>query len=438
MRSLRCFTIGYAIAVGTAAAQTSALHPLDARASDPVVMRWMVGAPPPQDKVIAFADGSWFEFPQTRWSFSNVRQLMPTRVVEHGNGSPTPFPRAERQDIDAVTFQPLGSTEPMTWQQSLAANYTDGIVIIHRGRIVYERYFGALRAEQQHIAFSVTKSFVATLAAVLIAEGALDADATVARYLPELRASGIGDATIRQLLDMTTGLDYTEDYTDPNSPVWQLSRAGGFLARPPDYSGPASFFEYFKTLKKSRPHGEKFAYKTVNTDVLGAVLRRVTGQPLSDLLRDRIFSRLGAEQDAYFTTDAIGAEFAGGGLSLALRDLARFGELMRLDGRFNGQQIVPKTVVDDIRRGGDRTLFGDAGYRTLPGGSYRSMWWLLHNEHGAYSARGIHGQAIYIDPTAEMVIARFASHHLGANSNYDATSLPAYQAVAELLLAQPR
>jgi CubicO group peptidase (beta-lactamase class C family) len=125
-------------------------------------------------------------------------------------------------------------------------------------------------------------------------------------------------------------------------------------------------------------------------------------------------------------------------LNLTLRDLARFGEMMRRDGHFNGQQIVAKAVIDDIRRGGDPQLLKQAGYRTLPGGSYRAMWWLLHNANGAYSARGIHGQGVYIDPKAEMVIARFASHHLGANSNYDATSLPAYQAVADLLMATPR
>jgi CubicO group peptidase (beta-lactamase class C family) len=124
-------------------------------------------------------------------------------------------------------------------------------------------------------------------------------------------------------------------------------------------------------------------------------------------------------------------------MNLTLRDLARFGETMRLDGRFNGQQIVPKSIVDDIRRGGHRESFGRAGYRTLPGGSYRTMWWVLHNANGAYSARGIHGQGLYIDPKAEMVIARFASHHQAANSNYDATSLPAYQAVADLLGRQP-
>ena len=320
--------IALAVAAAPFAAQFPTPSPLDAVASDPVTMGWMIGAPPPPEKLIRFSDGSWFRFPQTRWSLSHIRQLMPTSVVRRGSGPSTTLTKAERTDIDALTFQPIGRAESMTWAQSLAANYTDGILILHRGRIAYERYFGALAADRQHLAFSVTKSFVATLAATLIAEGALDDGATVVSYLPELRSSAVGDATIRQLMDMTTGLDYTEDYADPTSPVWELSRAGGFLARPTDYRGPESFFDYLKTLKKSNAHGEKFAYKTVNTDALGAVLRRVTGKSLSELLRERIFSRLGAEYDAFFTVDSTGAEFAGGGLNLTLRDLARFGELM--------------------------------------------------------------------------------------------------------------
>ena len=437
MTSVRTtWTLLVAMSIGalgalTLGAQTS---PLDARASDPVVMGWMVGSPPPPDKLVRFEDDSWPKFPQQRWSFSNIRQLMPTQVVGRGTGAVTELPRAERADIDAVAFRPIGRDSTMTWEQSLAANYTDGILILHRGRVVYERYFGALAADRQHIAFSVTKSFVATVAAVLIDEGVLDAEATVASYLPELAASGVGDATLRQLLDMTTGLAYTENYADPESPVWQLTRAGGFRVRPAGYSGPESFFEYLGTLAKARPHGEAFAYKTVNTDALGAVLRRVTGKSLSDLLRERIFGRLGAEHDAYFTVDSTGVEFAGGGLNLTLRDLARFGEMMRLDGRYNGVEIVAKRVIDGIRRGGNRELFAPAGYTTLPGGSYRDMWWVLHNEHGAYAARGIHGQGVYIDPAAEMVIARFASHPLAANINLDPTSLPAYEAVARHLM----
>ena len=161
--------------------------PLDARASDPLVMGWMAGAPPPPGKVVAFADGSWFRIPQTRWSFSHIRELMPTRVVSHGTGPASVFPRSERSDIDAVRFHPIGATESMTWEQSLAANYTDGILILHRGRIVYERYFGALVPERQHLAMSVTKSFVGTVAAVLISEGKLNETATVAQYVPSWR-----------------------------------------------------------------------------------------------------------------------------------------------------------------------------------------------------------------------------------------------------------
>jgi CubicO group peptidase (beta-lactamase class C family) len=173
----------------------------------------------------------------------------------------------------------------------------------------------------------------------------------------------------------------------------------------------------------------------VNTDTLDWILRRVTGGSISDLFRDRLWSVLGVEQDGYFIVDPTGTEFAGGGYNLTLRDLARFGEMMRNGGRWNGHQVVPAVVVDDIRRGGNRDHFALAGYDLLPGWSYRNMWWVSHNEHGAYMARGIHGQGVYVDPAAEMVIARFASHPLAANANLDPTSLPAYHAVARHLKA---
>jgi CubicO group peptidase (beta-lactamase class C family) len=159
-----------------------------------------------------------------------MRQFLPTKVVRRGSVPSIPFPRAERDDLDRVAFRPIGAAESMTWLESLDANYTDGIVVLHRGTIVFERYFGVLAPERQHIAFSVTKSFAATLAALLVAEGAIDAERAVSAYIPELAPTGIGDASIRHLLDMTTGLDYTEDYTDPRSAVRALSNAGSFRA----------------------------------------------------------------------------------------------------------------------------------------------------------------------------------------------------------------
>jgi CubicO group peptidase (beta-lactamase class C family) len=136
------------------------------------------------------------------------------------------------------------------------------------------------------------------------------------------------------------------------------------------------------------------------------------------------------------TVDAKGTLFAGGGLSAGLRDLGRIGLLMLHGGQSNGERLFPAAVVEAIRAGGDKGAFAQ-GYKTLKGGSYRSMWWVYHNAHGAFAARGVHGQTIYVDPTAEMVIVRLASHPVASNSANDRTSLPAYQAVAEYLMRKP-
>lgn len=424
-----------AAVVATQMAQAQAPKPpLSAADSDPAKLGWMVGSPPTADKQIRWADMSFYRFPQLRWTFANFRQLVPTSNVSRGDGAVAVLPRAERSDIDGVSFQPLGRTDSMTWAQSLEANYTDAIVVLHQGRIVYERYFGAMNPSQPHAAMSVTKSFFGTLGAMLVAEGKLDANALVTRYVPELKDTAYGDATVRQVLDMTIGVQYSENYADPKAEVWDHVRAGGVFPRPPGYTGPQSFQQFLLTLKKEGEHGQAFAYKTVNSDVLGWLIARASGQSVGRLLADRIWSKLGVEHDAYMMVDSTGYEFAGGGFNVTLRDLARFGEMMRQGGRFNGQQIVPKAVVDDIRGGGNKSAFEKAGYTTLPGWSYRDMWWVSHNEDGAYSARGVHGQAIYIDPKAEMVIARLASHPLAANANLDPTSLPAFQALAKFLM----
>lgn len=409
----------------------------DAQASDPARLKWMVGAPPPPDRTVRFDDGSYFRFPAMRWSVANFRQLMPTLNVPRGLGAPLPLPRQLDPRIDALPVVPTGASQPLTWRQALDATYTDGIVVLHRGNVVYERYFGVLTDDGQHAAMSVTKSVIGTLGAMLVADGTLDARRKIADYVPELGESAFGSATLRQVLDMTTALDYSEDYADPNAHVWAHAQAGNPLPKPKDYTGPRSYFEFLQTVRQRGEHGQAFGYKTVNTDVLGWVIARVTGRNVAQLLSERIWSRLGSEQDAYFTVDSIGTPFAGGGLNAGLRDMARFGEMLRNGGRFNGQQIVPESVVKDIRQGGDKEAFAKAGYSQLKGWSYRAMWWVTHNPDGAYMARGVHGQSIYIDPAAEMVIVRFASHPVAANAANDGVTLPAYAALARYLLENP-
>ena len=428
---------GLALAGRAAGAASPQAFP-DAQASDPAKLGWMVGSPPPPDRTLRFDDGSYFGFPAMRWSVSNFRQLMPTVNVSRGLGAARPLPRALRRDIDAMRFTPLGSDRTMTWRESLDANYTDGIVVLHRGRIVYERYFGVLGPDAEHGAMSVTKSFVGTLAAMLVAEGKLDAQRRVDHYVPELASSAFGSATVRQVMDMTTGIKFSEDYADPKAEVWAHAAAGNPLPKPKDYTGPRSYYEFLQTVQPQGAHGDGFAYRTANTDALGWVLARVSGKSVAQLLSERIWSRLGAEQDAYMSVDSIGTPFAGGGLNTGLRDLARFGEMIRNNGMAHGQRVLPAAAVADIRRGGSKADFEKAGYKLLPGWSYRNMWWITHNEHGAFAARGVHGQVLYIDPKAQMVIARYASHPVAGNAANDPTSLPAYHALAKHLMRTGR
>jgi CubicO group peptidase (beta-lactamase class C family) len=250
-----------------------------------------------------------------------------------------------------------------------------------------------------------------------------------------MKGTAYEDATLRQVMDMQTGVAYSELYSDPNAHIWDYARAGGLRPRPADYSGPANFYEYLRTLQPEGAHGEAFAYKTVNTELMCWVMKQVTGQSLADMLGERFWQPLGCEQDGYLTVDPVGVPMGGGGLHAALRDLARFGEMMRRDGDCNGRQLVPQAVVADIRRGSDPRKFEKAGYQLLPGYSYRSMWWVTHNELDAFEGRGIHGQRLYIAPKADMVVARFASHPIAASAANDPITLPALLALGRLLRA---
>jgi len=404
-------------------------------ASDPNVLEWMQGSPPPPEKRICFEDDRFLEFPQIRWSLSHMRELLPNAAVWRGGGPASelgPAAGGDESAIDALAFEDLHGRK-RTWAASLYDTYTDGIVVLHRGRRRYERYFGALRPHKQHACFSITKSYAATLAATLIHERTLDEKKTVPYYLPEMAGTAYEDATLRQVLDMQIGVDYSELYSDPKAHIWDYTRAGGLRPRPAGYRGPGNFHDYLRTLRPQGDHGAAFAYKTVNTEVMCWVMNRVTGLGFAEMLSRRIWSRIGCEEDGYVTVDPLGVAMGGGGLNAGLRDMCRFGELMRCEGAWGSQQIIPAQVVSDIRRGSDPAKFEKAGYTLLPGYSYRNMWWVSHDSNGMFEGRGIHGQRLYIAPKAEMVIARFSSHPIASSAANDPITLPAFAALARLL-----
>lgn len=429
---------GLGMTSGIVQAQTA---PLSAQESDPRIMGWMQGFPPPEDKIITQPDSVYFSFPKLRWSVCHLREFLPTEEIGRGLGAPVPLPYPSpsefadlRSEIDALTFTPIGADAPVTWEDSLYANYTDGIMVLHKGEVVYERYFGCMDEGAKHAAMSMTKSVTGLLAEILVVEGALDDTKLVRDIIPEVADGAFGSATVRQVMDMVTGVQYSENYADPNADIWVYSRAASPLPKPEGYTGPNGYWEYLAQVQPDGNHGDAFHYKTINSDMLGWIISRTAGKAVTDLASDRLWSKMGAEQDAYQTVDGKGVPFAGGGISLGLRDAARLGMLMLNKGEINGNRLFPAAVAENIAKGGDQTKF--SGYATIPNGSYTSQWWVFHNDHGAYAARGVHGQTIYVDPTADMVLVRFASFPTAGNSNIDPTSLPAYQAIAEFLMAR--
>lgn len=408
---------------------------LNAEESNPNKMEWMKGFPPEENKTLFAADGSFFEFPALRYSVNHIREFYPTRPVFCGKKG-YKFKTKFDDNIDFLEFVPWGEKNPITWKESLEKNYTDGIIILHKGKIVYEKYPAGLKQNGVHSAMSVSKSFTGILAAILIDEGAINPNKLVKDYIPELKGSGFADATVRQVLDMTTAVEYSEDYNNKNAEVWKFS-ASGNVFRPYDYNGPKNYYEYLKTVKKisGQEHGEIFGYKTVNTELMGWIISRVTQKDITQLISEKIWIPMHANYDGFYQLGTAGIAFAGGGFSLNLRDMALFGELLRNGGKLNGKQIISQTAVKEVSSGGSKEVFEKSGeYPLLKNWSYHNMWWITNNSHNAFTARGVHGQTIYVDPAAKTVIARFASNPLASNKYIDPFSIPAYEAVADYLM----
>lgn len=417
------------LAASPLAAQSAASRPVPSAAqSDPVAIGLMQGAPVPPDRQVRWDNGSMWAFPNTRWAFSNMQALTPTAPIARAAGAATALPRALRPDLDTVRITlPDGRT--ISWADSFDLHYTDAIVVLHRGRIVHERYGKALGPDGRHLAMSVTKSFVGTLAELLIHEGRLDPQRSVASYVPELAGSGFGNATVRQVMDMRTDVAFNEDYTGAGlTDANRMGIAVGWGPSPPGYKGPDGSYAFVAAIAGAGAHGGDFVYRTPNTTVLQWIVERVGGAPLAAQISERIWKPMGMEQEASIGVDRIGTAFGGGGLNANIRDVARLGEMIRQGGKWYGRQILPPAVARAILSPGDPAAFANTKYPGLDGGSYKGQWW--HRASGQTMAVGIHGQLIYIDPKAELVVARFASFPVASNRAIHPTTLPALDAIA--------
>lgn len=376
---------------------------------------------------------NWNTHPFNRWGFQNARSVLPSVPLHFDPDQTIPF-NESRQNLAKVPVE-LSDGTTQTITEIFEAWQTDSIVVVHNGELVYERYWNGMTPSSPHYLASVSKSFIGTVAAILVDRGVIDREATVSSYVPELAESGFADATVGQILDMTAGTAWDESpaaFADPESPARQYFRAAGMLIAPGETSvGVASFLP---TLVKGRPHGQVFIYNSPQSDVAGWIVANVTGRSVAENVQEMIWSKLGPEGEAYYAVDGAGNPVATGGLSMCARDMARFGQMMLNGGHLGGQRIVPHNVVTKIRTLGDTKAFARGpSSETFPGGAYRDFWWVSNDEDGSYQARGVYGQLIYINPRRQVVIARHASEVEPSNARRNIEMQTAFTTIARFL-----
>ncbi|TIW20379.1 MAG: serine hydrolase, partial [Mesorhizobium sp.] len=298
------------------------------------------------------------------------------------------------------------------------------------GRIAYERYFNGMDERTLHLSQSMAKSVTGSVFGILVGRGLIDPAKPVTSYLPELGATAWTGASVQHVLDMTTGVRFSEEYTNPCSEIAQVDVATGWKPVPPgsdpSFQWPSHLFELILRLKdKVRPHGEAFEYRSIETDVLAFIMERVTGKRLAQLVSEELWQKLGADESACFTVDSAGYALADGGFNATLRDYARFGKLI-LD---NGGGVVPAEWIEATRTG----RHGPGFNPSLPEGSYRNQFWIEDPRSRALMCRGVFGQLIHIGWDNRMVVVKLSTYPDFTNTAYSVATLKAVHAIAAAL-----
>ncbi|RWB61612.1 serine hydrolase [Mesorhizobium sp.] len=347
---------------------------------------------------------NWRLRPFSQWSFQNVGELVPSVHVAAAPGG-----EEQAKPLGALLEEKVklaGGAE--TVEAFLRRSDTDGLSIMKGGRLIGDWAAPHMAFGQRHIVFSISKSVTAILAGILEDEGVFDFEAPVTEYIPEAKGSAYGDASVRNVLDMTVSLDFEEAYLDPESAFARYRRAT--LWNPG--GGSESLAAFLLTLQRlAEPHGRTYRYRSPNSDMLGILVERASGKRVSDLLSEKLWLPLGAAREMSVTVDMEGTARTAGGMSMTPRDLARIGEMMRQGGMANGRRIVPEAWVrDTVATGGSHEAWQRGTMAFLfPEGRYRNKWYQMGKASGAFCGIGIHGQWIYVNPKTEVVIAKMSS-----------------------------
>lgn len=372
---------------------------------------------------------NWRQAPWNVWAFRHVCELIPTARIAATPGL-TEDPVVDPGNLLRLPLSVGG--DGITIADGLHRTFTDALVVMKSGRIIADYHAPNFTLQSRHILFSSSKSVTAVIAGIVYSDGLIDLDAPVPHYVPELGSSAYADARIRDVLDMRVSLDFSETYQDPRGDFARYRRAGLLEPAVPGDT-PDSLITFLASLQKGTgDHGGPFHYCSPNSDVLGLVIERATGQRFNDIVATRLWQPIGARQDAYITVDATGLARTGGGFCMTPRDFARIGEVMRLGGTVNGHQILSSHWVEDtIAHGSTEAWRAGPGVAWLPEGRYSNKWYQTGNANGAFFTLGIHGQMLYVDPVAELTVAKFSSQPVPVDNDLKRLNLALFDALAK-------
>jgi len=363
-----------------------------------------VAADAPSDLPPATNQALWTA-EQKNIGFRNIARLYGGDVIHHGT-TVLPLPRAEHEL--ELGYQAQGAE----WDAAkfMDHNHVAGLIVLHRGRIVLERYRLGYTEHDQWVSFSVAKSVTSTLLGAALRDGLIGGlGDPVTRYIPKLANSGYAGVTLRQALTMSVGLKWDEDYKNPDSD-WGRTLS---LDVPGDTHPAVDIVKYMAELPRANPPGKVFLYNSGNAQILGVIVQCVTHHTLAAYLEKKIWQPLGMEADAYWVRDRFGRSFGRSLLNATLRDYARFGYFFMHGAKIGGVSIVPAGWVADATRSHIGADWDDIGY------GYQ--WWI--NPDGSYRAIGIYGQMIFLDPKSDTVIV---TNSAWPSADWD----PGYEAVS--------
>jgi len=347
---------------------------------------------------------------RSRFAYLNISQVFPAAIVRRA-GPIVMLPPDPNPAIGRYVVEKKGGRD-ITLDQLLSDGPFDAFLVVHRGRIVYERY-PRMRPDDKHLMFSVTKALIGTAVAILEDRGELSVDRPVGALIAELKGTAWEKVSVRDVLEMASGIEggesVGEPYSDPRHKHYQLEASLGWLPKTPEMPEAVQredTYAYLSTLGRVREPGSRWEYASVNTAVLGWLLERVTGKRLADVLSDELWSRLGAEGDALLVTNRNGIAVAHAGMAATLRDMARFG-LLLAQREGTGERAISDRVRRRIIEGGRPQILEPGHPAWLTHVAYQ---WDAVTDKGDFFKGGFADQLLYVAPRKEVVIAYFGTN----------------------------